>query len=202
MARRLRLGPASSPKALGVIAAAVLIIALVLMGRSLYGRRPPTHPPRTGTVSTQTPARLASGVECSPGWVLAMSNHRSYPPGHPAKPPPTATAVACYSTAAQAASAGYAPAPLPAGALEVGGVYLTRTSRAFQASCQPVADRLGFAIPCPRVLPTSVPGTAPTGLCHQPSTCRRGQELRFSQEAFQVPLGYVGAPGGYGALDR
>jgi hypothetical protein len=201
MARRLRLGPASRPKALGVVAAAVLVIALVVTGRWLYGQHPPAPSTRTGTVSTQAPVRLASGVECSPGWVLVMSNHRSYPAGHPSKPPPTATAVACYPTTAQAASAGYAPAPLPAGALEVGGIYLTPTSRAFQASCQQVADQLGFVVPCPQVLPTSVAGAAPKGFCQPPSTCRRGQGLRFLQEAFVVPFGYVGAPGGYGALE-
>src|SRR6266542_4197144 len=50
--------------------------------------------------------------------------------------------VACYQTTARAASAGYAPAPLPAGALEIGGVYLARTSRGFRARCHQVADRL------------------------------------------------------------
>jgi len=95
---------------------------------------------------------------------------------------------------------GYVPAPLPPGALEVGGLYLTPTSRAFQAGCQRVADRLGFVIPCPQLLPASAPGTAPKGLCEQPSTCLPGQALRFTQEAFLVPFGYAGAPGGYGLL--
>src|SRR6266542_4446769 len=64
-------------------------------------------------------------------------------------------------TWAIAATGGYAPAPLPAGALEIGGVYLARTSRGFRARCHQVADRLGFAVPCPGLLPTAAPGSPP-----------------------------------------
>jgi hypothetical protein len=201
MAGRLRLGPASSPKALGVVAAAVLVVALVLTGRFLNpgsGGRPPAgaNSAQRATISSQAPHRIAGKVDCPPAWpVLAMSNHASYPAGHPARPPASATPVACYQTAAQAASAGYAPAPLPPGALEVGGVYLTPPSRRFQASCQPVADRLGFAVPCPGLLPTSVPDTAPQGLCEASVACRRGRLLAFAYGGFVVPFGYVGAAG-------
>jgi hypothetical protein len=119
--------------------------------------------------------------------------------GHPAKPTATATAVACYQTTTKAASAGYTPAPLPAGALEVGGVYLTSTSQGFRAHCQQVADRVGFAVPCPGLLPTSPPGVLPPRLCQEPFMCRPGQVLVFGQD-FVVPFGAVGAPGGHGAL--
>jgi stage V sporulation protein SpoVS len=205
MARRVRVGPASSPKALGVVAVAVLVVALVVTGRFLNpssGRRPagPTSV-RSATVSSQAPSRIGGKAGCPPAWpVLAMSNHASYPAGHPALPPPGATPVACYQTAAQAAGAGYAPARLPAGAVEVRGVYLTPPSRRFRASCQRAADRLGFAVPCPGLLPTTAPGTAPRELCEASATCRRGQLLAFSHDRFVVPFGYVGAPGGSGAL--
>jgi hypothetical protein len=132
--------------------------------------------------------------------VLAMSNHASYPAGHPARPPPGAAPTACFRTTAQAAGAGYAPAPLPDGAVEVGGVYLTPTSRGFRASCRRVADRLGFAVPCPGLLPTAPRGSPPPRLCDQPAACRRGRVMRFVQGAFVVPPGYVGAPGGFSAL--
>jgi hypothetical protein len=204
MARRLRVGPASSPKTLGVAAAAVLLAALVLTGRLLYGDSDvgrAARPARSLTANTQAPYRIAGKVDCPPAWpVLAMSNHAAYPAGHPVRPPPDAAAVTCYQTAAQAASAGYAPAPLPPGALEVGGVYLTPTSRAFRASCQRVADRLGFAVPCPGLLPTSAPGTAPQGLCEAPPACRRGQLLVFTRVENVAPFGYVGAVGGYTSL--
>ncbi len=202
MARRLRLGPSSSRKVLGLVAVAGLVMALVLTGRALNGgRSPPASPTRTTTANTQAPYRIGANVNCPPLWpVLAMSNHASYPAGHPARPPPRAIAVACYQTAAQAASAGYPPAPLPPGALEVGGVYLTPPSRGFQASCQQFADRLGLAIPCPGLLPTPAPGTPPPRLCAELSLCRRGQLLTLREDAFVVPPGYVGAPGGFGML--
>ena len=110
--------------------------------------------------------------------------------------------MACYQTATAAARAGYRPAPLPSGALEVGGVYLIPTSRGFRASCQRAADRVGFAVPCPGLLPTTPPGLPPPTLCDPPASCRRGELLGFNLEGFVVPVGYVGAPGmqPYGAL--
>jgi hypothetical protein len=206
MARRFRLGPVSSPTALAALAAAMLLAALVLTGRVLNpssSRRPPaaSSSARTAAANTQAPYRIGGKVDCPPSWpVLAMSNHASYPAGHPTRPPPSATAVACYQTTARAASAGYPPAPLPAGALEVGGVYLTPTSGGFQARCRRVADRLGFAVPCPGLLPTAPPGLPPPRLCQEPPTCRRGQVLRFVLDGFVVPFGYVGALGGSGTL--
>src|SRR6266700_666698 len=118
-----RVGLASSPKALGVLAAAVLIAALVLTGRVLNdssrsGGRPPAGSSSmlAGTANTQADFRIGGRVECPLLWpVLAMSDHTSYPDGHPTRPPPSATPVACYQTTASAANAGYAPAPLPAG---------------------------------------------------------------------------------------
>jgi hypothetical protein len=204
MAGRLRVGSASSPKALAVVVAALLVAGLVLTGRLLYGDGgggPRARPARSVTANTQAPYRIGGKVDCPPAWpVLAMSNHASYPAGHPARPPPDATPVACYQTAAQAASAGHAPAPLPAGVVEVGGVYLTPPSRGFRASCQRVADRLGFAVPCPGLLPTAAPGRAPRELCDESATCRRGQLLVFAHGGFVVPIGYVGAPGGSATL--
>jgi hypothetical protein len=206
MARQWRVDLATSPKALGVIAAAVLITALLVTGRVLNSDDGLGRSPRrsgSGSASTQSPSMVSGRAECPPDWpVLAMSNHLSYPAGHPAKPPATAAAVACYQTAATAASAGYRPAPLPTGVLEVGGVYLTPTSRGFRAGCQQAADRLGFAVPCPGLLPTTPHGLPPPRLCEEPSSCRRGALLGFTLAGFVVPFGYVGTPGmqPYGAL--
>jgi hypothetical protein len=194
MQRRSRLGPPSGPKALAVVAAAVLIVALVVTGRSLSGRgtRPSTQPPQTTT--TDAPYRIGGRVACPLGRpVLASSDGKSYPPGHPSRPPRDAAPVACYQTTAQATGAGYPPAPLPASALEISGVYLTPTSRAFRASCQQNADRLGFAVPCPGLLPTSPSGPAPPRLCEESSTCLRGQLLWLTQDGFVVPPGSLGA---------
>jgi hypothetical protein len=203
MTPRFPLPPTSSPRMLGGLAATVLVAALALTGLVVPGGgdpRPAASPTRTTSISTQAPYRLGGRVECPPAWpVLAMSNHTSYPAGHPATPPATATPVACYQTTAKAASAGYTPAPLPAGALEVGGVYLTPTSHRFRAHCQQVADQVGFAIPCPGLLPTSPPGLPRPRLCQEPPTCQREQLVRFAQD-FVAPFGAVGAPNGYGFL--
>src|SRR6266511_3257374 len=124
MARRWRVGLASSPKMLGVATAAVLIIALLITGRWLNSGAGPGRslpPAGSGPADSQAPYRIGGKVDCPLLWpVLAMSNHTSYPAGHPTRPPPSATPVACYQTTARAASAGYAPAPLPAGALPPG----------------------------------------------------------------------------------
>src|SRR6266511_3938166 len=150
MARRWRVNLASSPKVLGVVTAAALIIALLITSRSLNGGGGPGPPAPTasrGPANSQAPYKISGKAECPPDWpVLAMSNHTSYPAGHPAKPPATAAAVACYQIAAKATSAGYRPAPLPAGTLEVGGVYLTPTTPSFRASCRQAAARLGFTL--------------------------------------------------------
>jgi hypothetical protein len=188
----------------GEVAAAVLVAALALTGLLLRAGssdpRPATSPARTTTISTQAPYRLGGKVECPPAWpVLAMSNYTSYPAGHPAKPPTTATAVACYQTTTKAATAGYTPAPLPAGALEVGGVYLTPTSQGFRADCQQAADRVGFAVPCPGLLPTSPPSVPRPRLCQEPASCQPRQVLVFFHE-FVVPFGAAGAVGGDGVL--
>jgi hypothetical protein len=208
MARRLRRsGAAGAPGALGVVVAAGLVAALVLTGRGLDvdggARRTPAAAgaARLVATTTQVPSRVGGRVGCPALWpVLATSDHASYPAGHPSRPPPGARPVACFQTTAQAAGAGYAEAPLPSGALEVGGVYLTPTGRAFAAGCRRAAGRLGFAVPCPGLLPTAPPGSPPPRLCARATTCQRGRALRFLQGAFVVPPGYVGAPGGFSAL--
>ncbi|HEX8858829.1 MAG TPA: hypothetical protein VGC06_06980 [Actinomycetes bacterium] len=195
-------GLASDPRVRAVGAAALLLGALVLTGRlANFDHADTTRPSSSAPISTQTPYRSGDEPQCPPNWpVLAMTNHVSYPSGNPTRPPAGATEVACYHTPADAAGAGYPPASPPPGVLEVGGVYLTPTSEAFQRDCQTVADRLGTMVPCPRLLPAMPPGFPPPRLCTEEDQCRRGEPLLFTQNEFVVPFGYVGAPGGYGAL--
>jgi hypothetical protein len=124
MPPRIRLGPASGPKQLGLAVAAVVVVALVLMARLLAS---PAH--------------------------------------------------------------------------QLGGVHLTPTNQAFRTSCQQVADRVGLAIPCPGLLPTSPPGSPPPQLCEDMSGCERGRWMVFAHR-FAVPPGYVGALGGSDTVER
>jgi hypothetical protein len=185
----------------------VLVTALVVTGRPqhLPPDRPPAGPAAAPAVDT-TPVSLGAIWTCpllAP--VPVFADHHSYPPGHPGAPPSGTRPAACYPTAGEAAAAGYPPAPPPAGALEVGGVYLAPVSPGFRASCRRAAGRLGFAVPCPGLLPTSPAGTTPASLC-QPASCARPSPmpplrvLSFSQDAFAVRPGATGAPGEYGAL--
>jgi hypothetical protein len=180
-------------RALGVGAAVLLLATLVVTGRLLNGT--PSGPaPAPARTDLAAPYRLGDSLRCPLGHpVLAMANHHSYPPGHPAAPPAGAAAVACYQTAEQATADGYPPAPLPPGALEIGGVYLVPTGPAVRAGCRRAANRVGFAVPCPGLLPTAAPGTAPPAYCDQQGGCARGQGIALRLEGFRVPPGYVGA---------
>ena len=92
-----------------------------------------------------------------------------------------------------------APSARPAGTVEIEGFSLVPTSRAFQASCQQAADRLGFAVPCPELLPIPASGETPSRLCQEAGACR-DELVWFPLEGFVVPPGSTGAPGSLGAL--
>lgn len=88
----------------------------------------------------------------------------------------------------------------PAGAIEAEGVLLAPTSQTFRAGCQQAADRVGFAVPCPQLLPIPAPGAAPPALCQEAGACRRDELLWFPMDAYVVPAGSTGAAGSLGAL--
>jgi hypothetical protein len=175
-----------------LVLATVFAAALVLAARS--GHRPAAGPAHPSTTSTaDAPYQIGQRVICPLARpVLASSDRASYPPGHPRHPPPGAHPVACYPGVAQATAAGYPPAPLPAGAVELGGVYLTPTSQAFRSRCQHAADQLGFVVPCPELLPTAAPGTAPPELCEGRTSCSGEQVFIVNDGGFLVPPGYLG----------
>ena len=194
---RLRLGPAGAPALFGVLAAGVLITALVITGRSqhLAPDRPQAGPAVVAAPGA-TPVSLGAVWRCPlPAPVPAFADHHSYPPGHPAAPPSGTRPAACYPSTVQAAAAGYPPAPPPAGTLEVGGVYLTPPGVPFRRRCQQAADRVGFAVPCPVLLPAMSPHAVPPDPCDQQFPCLRGGAFLLDEDGFVVPPGYVGAAG-------
>src|SRR6266511_4318940 len=53
-------------------------------------------PAGSGPADSQAPYRIGGKVDCPLLWpVLAMSNHTSYPAGHPTRPPPGALPPGC-----------------------------------------------------------------------------------------------------------
>ena len=191
--RHQSVGQARGLRLLGVLVlATVVAAALVLAARS--GHRSavgPAHPSTTNTADA--PYKIGDRVLCPLGQpVLATSNQRSYPPGHPGHPPPDARPVACYPSVAHATAAGYPPAPLPPGAVELGGFYLIPTGQAFRLRCQRAADQLGFVVPCPELLPTAASGTAPPQLCEGRMSCSGEQVFIINDGGFLVPPGYLG----------
>jgi hypothetical protein len=193
---RVHLGPVRGPTVLGVVAAGVLIGALVVTGRWQH------HPSSQPAARSAAAAAAATPVSLGPLWtcplaapVPGFADHHSYPPGHPATPPRTLRPVACYPTGGQAAAAGYPPAPLPAGTLAVGGVYLVPTGDRLQRRCQAAADRLGFAVPCPGLLPAMSPHAVPPAPCDQRFACEEDFGFLLEEDGFLVPPDYVGPSG-------
>jgi hypothetical protein len=74
----------------------------------------------------------------------------------------------------------------------VEGVAMVPTSRAFRASCQRAADQLGFAVPCPELLPVPASGPEPARLCDAAELGACQDELLWSQRGTFVTLALRG----------
>ena len=194
MPQGLRLRPGSGPKLLGAVAGAVLVLALVVTGRVLSGPglRSSVQPNRT--TAAPAPYRVGERFACPHTHpVLATSDSRSYPLGHPTPPARDAVAVACYDTIAAATAAGYAEAPLPVGALELDGVYLVPVPNRIRRACRQAAGRLGFPVPCPTLRPVPVRGSPPPAVCQRPPPCGDPEfGFLFQDSGFVVPSGFIG----------
>jgi hypothetical protein len=153
----------------------------------------------TGTGHATASAHPVSS--CRPGLVPGYSNHRSYPPGS-FPLPPRAHIIGCFADAEQAIARGFPP-PVPPGTLIVRGVILQPTGPVLRSQCRAAARILGFAVPCPGLLP------APEGIPLQPPDCvtvsacvwqqtTRPAFKRFLFDSeFAAPPGYhgLGVPG-------
>jgi hypothetical protein len=193
MPRGLRPRPGSGPKPLGVVAGVVLVLALVATGRVLSGPGLRSSVQPTGTTEAPAPYRVGERFACPHTHpILATSDRRSYPLGHPTPPARDATAVACYETIATATAAGYPEAPLPAGALELDGVYLVPVPNQVRRACRQAAGRLGFPVPCPTLRPVPSRNSPPPAVCQRPCGDPEFGFL-FEDSGFVVPSGYVGA---------
>jgi hypothetical protein len=99
--------------------------------------------------------------------------------------------------AATSATTATAP-PASPGSVEVEGVRLVPAGAALLASCRRAADRLGFAVPCPTLLPVPAWGPSPVAVC-EAGDCRDNLYW-FNMEGYLVPSGFTGAPGNLGAM--
>lgn len=195
MPHGLRLRPGSGPKLLGVAAGAVLVLALVVTGRVLSGPGPRSSVRPRAPAPAPAPYRLGGRFACPHTHpVLATSDGRSYPAGHPSPPARDAAPVACFGTVAAATAAGHTEAPLPAGALELDGVYLVPVPDVVRRACRRAAGRLGFPVPCPTLRPVPSRGWPPPAVCQRPPPCGDPAfGFLFEDSGFVVPSGYVGA---------
>jgi hypothetical protein len=93
------------------------------------------------------------------------------------------------------ASIAVAAAPSPAGQLELDGVRLVLSSSGLRRQCREAADFLGFAVPCPMLLPASWPGAAPRRFCDPEFLCVSGDEFLFEEHRLVVPPDDLGVDG-------
>jgi hypothetical protein len=92
-------------------------------------------------------------------------------------------------------------ASTPVGWLDSGWVRLVPTSNGLRRQCREAADFLGFAVPCPMLLPASLPGGVPRRFCDPEFLCVPGDGFLFEERRLVVPPGDVGVDGqGQGRL--
>lgn len=103
--------------------------------------------------------------------IAAFDNPRQFvPAGFPADAADTTKEPArCFESEREALDAGYAPAPTPVGSELVDATYLVAPPRAVFDGCQAAANRLGYPVPCPALVPTPVgsPQGCPTECVYQ-----------------------------------
>ena len=101
----------------------------------------------------------ATGCTGVAPYVAYDAGRRFYPPAYPG-PLPEGRPDRCFPTAEDAAAAGFRVAPPPPGWVVVEGVYLGPVD--LTAGCRRGAARVGFAVPCPTLLPHPSPGAPAT----------------------------------------
>jgi hypothetical protein len=163
--------------------------------QSLAAARPAGNPATSASGGRRPPeSRADLGVPA--GCAGAEVRRPPQLPSRPSRrPTPHVAAGRLLPDHHAATAAGYPPAPPPAGTLEVGGVYLTPTGQRLHRRCQQAADRLGFPVPCPTLLPALSPGAVPPTPCDQRFRCQAGAGFVLEEDGFVVPPGYVGAAG-------
>jgi hypothetical protein len=194
------------------IPAAVLLIWLALWVAGPRTSLPvPSASPSTATLG-KAPQLFGSIYLCSfdaPYRAYALRGYSYYPPNHPLLPDPEERPDRCFGSAVDAEDAGYSAAQGPYGTQVVDGVYLMPNTDfdpngSLASSCLRAARRLGFAVPCPTLLPNGRPGVDPPRcgapgafLPTRPPCVVEDLVFLFEESGFAVPPGY--ALGGVGS---
>ena len=199
--------------------------AVSLTWAALWLARPTDEAPRAGrlrspsasaSVVGKVPQRYGSIYLCPldaqyRGYV--SRGYDFYSPNHPLLPDPEERPDRCFGSAGDAEAAGYSAALGPYGTQVVDGVYLIPNADfdpdgSLASSCLRAARRLGFAVPCPTLLPNGRPGVDPPR-CGPPGAflatrppCVVGDTVfLFEESGFAVPPGYaLGGVGGGASL--
>jgi hypothetical protein len=169
-------------------------------GAYVWTNRPAGRPTTTNTnFSVVDPAQSGGLWHCAYPEQLRgyLPDRLYYLAGYPDPPPASRRPAKCFATAELAERHGYRLAPPPAGVLEVDGVYLVPASDNDRQACGQAASRLGFAVPCPRLLPA---GHAPViNLCSAtyPFDCNFARS--DSGHYFEYPTEFIGPRDSSGA---
>jgi hypothetical protein len=103
------------------------------------------------------PFQLGKAWPCPGAWPVKAYQPQGlyYPPNHPAVPVPVVKPARCFRAESDARTAGFRLAPPPKGGVVFEGVYLVPASSRVRDECRSAAERIGFAIPCPSLLPAT-----------------------------------------------
>jgi hypothetical protein len=192
------------PHAVRLVAgvAAVLLVAVILRLAGDETTQPEVVAPKAST--TQPPsaevgmpvAAAGDGWTCPVGLpYAAYAGFHFFPPNHPGRPEFTVKPQACFATGPDARAAGYSEA-IVLGSRTAEGVYLVPLPDGPEDRCRFAADSLGFAVPCPTLLPNLTYGRIPStcsGAVDGTSgeTCVwHGSAFLYEEGAFDVPPGY------------
>lgn len=184
--------------------------ALVLVWAALWLVRPTTPLPSPAPLRTavrlpgKAPLDLGGVYLCpldAPYRAYARRAYHFFAPNHPLLPDSSERPDRCFSTSTDAVAAGFSAAQGPPGSREVDGVYLVPdwhyAPDGFGPACLRAARRLGFAVPCPGLVPNVSPGQEPPGcgargavLSTRPPCAVQDTVFLFNESGFAVPPGY------------
>jgi hypothetical protein len=188
--------------------AAVAVLAVAWGSFAMGGARSPVRDPSAPQAVVSALAepglapRGAGGVFLCPSDVpfAAYASGFYFPPNHPDHPAAIVRPARCYSTAGAAEAAHSVLAPVMPPDRETGMVYLGPPGAAAIEGCARAARTLGFAVPCPTLVPLPRSGVEAFGcepsigvardcLLHD-AFSRLPLAFVFEAPAFAVPPGW------------